>query len=198
MYTDEERRIYAYSDGRSTRKADPLALESAYFEALASQDQAGLSDQLRSPIRPIRAAAEARLLTAIRKAFGVVEFDERTGEGLPMAETFALSREFFAWKARIRRKYRRDARDVAVYGFAPGRAVDYEMRCGLSFNNEMAASISAVAVARGIVSALTGKPHPSLVNAMAETEAQVGTVQLMVDSEREEAEQLARMESGQF
>lgn len=198
MFTESERLIYHFHDGEWDRTADPLALEDAYFAALAGIDQAGLDDQLGSPYPPARIAAEERLLPAIRAAFGVEEFDERTGRGLPLAETFGLTRDLFAWKATVRSKYRRLARHVAVYGRDPARPIGYEAFCGLEFNVGRVAAIQGVQVARGIVSALTGKPHPSLIDAMADREDQVGWVRLQVDAERDEAEQMSRIESGKF
>src|ERR1700722_13130324 len=101
MFTDEERSIYHFSDGRAERSADPLALESAYLEALAGVDQEAIREQSRSPIREIRIRASERSLPATRRVFGVEEFDEATGRGLPLAETMALTDDLWAWRARI-------------------------------------------------------------------------------------------------
>jgi hypothetical protein len=198
VYTEEERSIYCYHDGRRPRRADPLALEAAYFAAMEGMDRAGLDDQLASPVPEVRSAASARLLPAIRAAFGVAELDEDTGEGLPLAETFGLTRAFFRWKAEVRSEYRQLARHVALFGHPPGRALDYRAFCGLTWNAERLEAVQAVQVARGIVSALTGKAHPSLVDAMAETEAQVPWVQLVIESEKAEADQAANIAAGRI
>jgi hypothetical protein len=196
MYSLKERLIYPYYDGRRDRWGDPLAIEDAYTFALAMVDMASLGEQLRSPIREIKIAASAQFLPAIRRAFGVVELSEETGEGLPLAETYDLGRKLFAWKDATRIEYRALAQHVATYGHDPTRPIDYLAFCGLQYNLERVAAIQAVQVARGIVSALTGKPHPSLVDAMAESESRIPWVQLMVDQESIEAEQAAKIASG--
>jgi hypothetical protein len=197
-YGEEERAIYEFDDGRGARRADPLALEDAYAEAMAGVDQAALGEQLRSPIMASRIVAEARLLPAIRAAFGVVEFDEATGEGLPLARTLELSRDLFGWKDRVRRRYRTLAQHVAAYGHDPARPLSYEAFCGLHYNLERVQAIQAVQVARGIAAALTGKPHATLVDALAASESQVPWVQLAVDAEQAEAEQLAKIGAGKI
>jgi hypothetical protein len=128
----------------------------------------------------------------------VAEFDEATGEGLPLAETHDLTRRFFRWRDEVRRKYRTLARFTAVYGFMPGHPLDYEAFCGLVWNLEGVAAIQAVQVARGICTALSGSPHSSILDAMAERKSQIEGIADAVEAERMEAEELAKISAGKI
>ncbi len=194
MYAIKERLIYAYSDGRRKRFGDPLAIEDLYNEGLAEADQFGsLEELLKSPDRRIRFDASDRLLPVIHAAFGVKPWNPETGEGVSAGQANQLLRNLWAWKAKIRRKYRRLAEHVAIYGHDPGRPLDYEAFVGLTFNTERVAAIQAVQTARGIISALAAKTHDSLYDAMATTESRIGWVKMQVEQERAEDEALARV-----
>jgi hypothetical protein len=51
MYSDAERLIYKYWDGKRDRVADPLYIESTYIDSISVENLRGLNRQLQDTIR---------------------------------------------------------------------------------------------------------------------------------------------------
>ena len=92
MFTDEERRIFAYHDGVSDRYGDPLALNRALLVALGGDVQ----EAIDAAYRPTGETDGSllRLLVVLREVFVLPAFDPKTGQGVTDAMVLHVLWEF--------------------------------------------------------------------------------------------------------
>src|SRR5262245_60989542 len=99
FFSDEDRRVYSYHDGRREVRADPLAVRRRLAQA-ANGDLAGVWKAASAPpktgeghlpaetagqLELARLEGEERLLGVIRYAFDLPPVDPATGEGVTEA-----------------------------------------------------------------------------------------------------------------
>lgn len=123
MYTESERRIFPYHDGRAfdgdgkpaSVCGDPLAIYEAICAALDGDpdsvienafagipregelNEDGSPAQVKKELEPTRYQARCRIEKASRFAFDLAPFDRKTGRGCTRAEALDLFWRFLDW-----------------------------------------------------------------------------------------------------
>lgn len=98
MFPENERLIFEYHDGTSTKFGDPLLIEERLFGHLADAELGNLERDLDGDDQRLYFAALGKLLPAARVAFRLADFDEDTGAGLPGEAVLSLLARYFAWR----------------------------------------------------------------------------------------------------
>jgi len=98
MYTESERNLFEYNDGKRIRKVDPIRLESRLgLECGLNKD-----DVDRAAFGDL--PSQERVVAALLNGFQVTEYDEETGEGFTRNELFALFQKFIACTDQLAKK----------------------------------------------------------------------------------------------
>jgi hypothetical protein len=116
MFSESDRRIFEYFDGKRTIKADPMAIERRFFAAIPPGDNVDnvfrdafikltdLNEESRAITQSqIIEPAWEKLIVAGRAAFRVAELDE-DGVGLTESETIDLIENYFSWRDGLKKK----------------------------------------------------------------------------------------------
>jgi hypothetical protein len=97
MYTEQERRIFAYHNGRQQVHGDPLRIERVLTAILDGNVNRALQ-QARDAGDPKRTfEAMDRLLGAVRNAFDLHRLDPATGQGATETDCCRILSEFVEW-----------------------------------------------------------------------------------------------------
>ena len=97
MFDESQRNIFKFYDGTRERRADPIAVDWAFELALEAEDREALRNQADGEDAPAAIRASETMLKAIRKAFGVTEFNDADQTGLTIGETFELFTRYRDW-----------------------------------------------------------------------------------------------------
>ena len=98
VFPDRARSIFVFRDGTGERRADPLAIEERLFRALSDLDHEAMDQHLKSPEIRVAFDALAKLLPAVREAFGVAAFEDDPEKGLTREESLDLLARFWDWR----------------------------------------------------------------------------------------------------
>lgn len=99
VFSDEERRVFAYHDGAGTVHGDPLAIWRRMLAAFDG-DLDVVLEQARHDQAAVWAPAMGRLVEAVRDVFAMRPFDPATGQGATDEDCLAALRAWQGWLAK--------------------------------------------------------------------------------------------------
>lgn len=99
VFSEEERRVFAYHDGTNPVHGDPLAIWRRLLVHFGG-DLNEVIEQGRSDVAAVWAPAIGRLVEAVRLVFDMVPFDPAAGTGATDEDCLAALRSWQGWLAK--------------------------------------------------------------------------------------------------
>lgn len=96
MFTDAEREIFPYFNGKQNVMGDPMKIRRRLYNRLGGDPNTVLNEA-RSDIPEVKDKATERLMAAVVYAFDMVPFNPQTGEGALEKHCNAALNSFVAW-----------------------------------------------------------------------------------------------------
>ena len=194
-FSVSDRAIFCYGGGIDLR-ADPLAVERRYNEALASQSPDVLARWLQDRNYNQKLLAFRRLIPVSHAALGTSSMDE-IGAGLTGPEVLAVIDRFWRFRDRIAREERAAAEWIATYGPVDSRPMTYRRFCGLWWNRHRVQAIAGVNAYRAAAAARGGSLPFVFADAMGSTLEEAHLIHEQAENDRVQAEAKAEFLASQ-